>query len=90
MTLELTKRSASWWSVAFPGGAPGPPEPKSQENPSMQKLEAKIGEQVVTKCLEREVKLGFLAVLGLKSSGSSHFRAPNTVKYRSSVAFEAE
>lgn len=55
LTLELTKRSASWWSVAFQGGHPGPAEPKSEATPSMQKLEAKIGEQVVTKWLEIEI-----------------------------------
>eukprot|EP00440_Ansanella_granifera_P059162 gb/GFBE01064130.1/.p1 GENE.gb/GFBE01064130.1/~~gb/GFBE01064130.1/.p1 ORF type:complete len:173 (+),score=45.60 gb/GFBE01064130.1/:1-519(+) len=39
-----------WWTSAVSGGKTGPADPKAQvETPELRKLDAKIGEQVVTK-----------------------------------------
>ena len=49
--LELIKKAPDWWLSAVQGGRLGPADPNKTPAPAaqMQKLDAKIGEQVVSK-----------------------------------------
>ena len=51
LILELSKKVDMWWPKAIEGGRLGPPNPKKVDDvgASMQKLDAKIGEQVINK-----------------------------------------
>ena len=48
LSVELSKKG-SWWPMAVVGGQTGPEDPQKPKGPEMQKLESKIGEQVVGK-----------------------------------------
>ena len=49
LVLELSKKAATWWLSAVKGGCLGPgPKERREDGPGM-KLDAKIGEQVVSK-----------------------------------------
>ena len=51
LVLELIKKAPTWWLSAVQGGRLGPADPTGPKTPAaaMQKLDAKIGEQVVNK-----------------------------------------
>lgn len=49
LVLELIKKAPDWWLSAVQGGRLGPDPNKTPAPAQMQKLDAKIGEQVVNK-----------------------------------------